>query len=70
MSTDESDLEMVRRHVREGAGRVANQRALIVRLKECALPTEEAETLLDIFEYCQRQHEAHLARAEAKLSPR
>lgn len=70
MSPDESELEMVRRHVREGARHVANQRALIVRLKERALPTGEAEALLTTFEDSQRQHEAHLAMAEAKLSPR
>lgn len=70
MNTDETDLQMVRRHVRQRAGHVANQRALIAGLKERALPTGEAEVLLASFEDLQNEHEAHLARAEAKLPPR
>jgi hypothetical protein len=69
MDADESELEMVRRHVREGAGHVAAQRALVIRLREHGLPTAEAETLLATFEDSQAQHEAHLARAEADASP-
>jgi hypothetical protein len=69
MSAEESELEMVRRHVREGTGHVANQRALIIRLWEHCLPTAEAEALLANFEDLQGQHEAHLARAEAEASP-
>lgn len=65
MNAGETELEMTRRHVREGAEHVANQRALIARLQEQALPTEEAEALLITFEDLQSQHEAHLARIEA-----
>ena len=69
MSADESELEMVRRHVREGAGHVAAQRALVIRLGEHGLPTAEAEALLATFEDSQAQHEAHLAKAEAEARP-
>jgi hypothetical protein len=65
-STDETELGMVRRHVREGEGHLANQRALIARLRAAHLPIEEAEALLTNFEDLQKQHGAHLARVEAK----
>jgi len=66
MGAEETELEMVRRHVREGGEHLANQRALIARLRAAHLPTEEAEGLLDTFEELQRQHRAHLARIEGK----
>lgn len=66
MRAEETELEMVRRHVREGERHLAGQRALIARLRASDLPTEEAEALLDTFEDLQRQHEAHLARVEGK----
>ena len=66
MREDETELEMVRRHVEEGVGHVARQRALITRLGEYNLPTQEAEALLVTFDDIQRQHEDHLARAIAK----
>ncbi|WP_375275322.1 hypothetical protein [Methylorubrum thiocyanatum] len=65
MSTEESELAMVRRHVREGGMQVARQRALVDRLTAEGLPVADAEVLLATFEDLQRQHEAHLARAEA-----
>lgn len=64
MGAEETELAMVRRHVREGGMHVARQRALVDRLKGDGLPVEEAEALLATFEELQRQHEAHLARAE------
>jgi hypothetical protein len=64
MGATETDLEMVQRHVREGEAHLANQRALIARLKVLELPTEEAEALLDTFEDMQRQHKAHLSRIQ------
>ena len=66
MGVAETTLEMVRRHVREGAEHVARQRALLARLKERGLPTAEAERLLEDFEDVQRQHEDHLARAKVE----
>jgi hypothetical protein len=58
----ETELEMVTRHVAEGARHIVKQRALIARLREAGLPTQEAEALLVAFEDSQRQHEDHLAR--------
>ncbi|MGX9981566.1 hypothetical protein [Methylobacterium fujisawaense] len=60
---------MLRRHVRDGAGHVANQRALVARLRSDGLPAEEAEALLATFVDIQRQHEAHLARVIAGTPP-
>lgn len=66
MRAGETELEMVRRHVEEGAEHIAKQRALIARLRQRGLPTQEAESLLVTFEDLQRQHEDHLARTVAK----
>lgn len=66
MGAEETELEMVRRHVREGEEHLASQRAVIERLKASNLPPEEAEALLDTFEELQRQHEAHLVHVEGK----
>jgi ribosomal 50S subunit-associated protein YjgA (DUF615 family) len=63
-SANETELEMVRRHIREGAGQLASQRFLIARMRMNGIPTEEAEALLATFEDSHRQHEAHLARIE------
>ena len=63
-SGDETELEMVRRHIREGAGQLASQRFLIARMRMNGISTDEAETLLATFEDTQRQHEAHLARID------
>ncbi len=60
-SVEETEFEMVRRHIREGAGHLASQRFLIARMRMSGIPTEEAETILATFEDNQRQHEAHLA---------
>ena len=64
METEETELEMVQRHVREGEKHLANQRALIARLQASHRPFEDAEALLHTFEEMQRQHKAHLARIE------
>jgi hypothetical protein len=66
MSTDESEFETVRRHVREGAGHVANQRALVIRLGDHGPPTAKAEALLATFEASKCQHEAHLSKVGAE----
>jgi hypothetical protein len=64
MNTGETKIEMLQRHVREGAEHVAKQRALVARLRGHGLPVEDAESLLVTFEASQHQHEAHLAAAE------
>jgi hypothetical protein len=66
MSADESELAMVQRHVREGEGHLASQRALVARLQAAGLPTGDALALLETFEDMQRQHIAHLTRIEGK----
>ena len=62
MRAGETKLEMVRRHVEEGAGHIEKQRALIAQLWAAGLPTEEAQALLGTFEAVQCQHEDDLAR--------
>ena len=66
MGAEETELEMVQRHVWKGERHLAAQRALIARLTTSGLPIEEAEVLLATFQDTQRQHKAHLARIEAK----
>lgn len=63
-SVEETELEMVRRNICEGAGQLARQRFLIARMRMVGISTEEAETLLATFEDNQMQHEANRARIE------
>lgn len=65
MREAETEPDMVRRHVENGAQHVAKQRALIARLRRKDLPTADAEVLLATFEDLQRQHQDHLMRIEA-----
>lgn len=60
----ETELELVRHHVREGAGHVARQRKIVAGLHADAFLTEIAKQLLVVFEDAQRLHMAHLARLE------
>ena len=64
MTQDETKLQMVQRHVREGASHVQRQREIVAHLRATGCPTETAEMLLSNFEEVQQQHEAHLARME------
>ncbi len=66
MSEKETDLEMVRRHVRQGSACVARQFQLVAKLRADGRPAEVAEQLLANFEDIQQQHEAHLARLEGR----
>ncbi|MBD8909403.1 hypothetical protein [Methylorubrum zatmanii] len=66
MRTAETELEMVRRHIKEGAEHLTKQRALIARLRDAGFSSAEAEALLVNFEHSQRQHEDHLARIMSK----
>lgn len=63
---DESELEMVRRHVCQGADHVARQRAIVARFRAAGVSTDEAEALLALFLHTQKQHEAHLARIDGR----
>lgn len=62
MRDGETEIDMVRRHVKDGARHIVKQRAIIDRLQLWNLPTEDAEALLILFEDIQRQHQEHLAR--------
>ncbi|AIC29804.1 hypothetical protein IE4771_PB00069 (plasmid) [Rhizobium etli bv. mimosae str. IE4771] len=62
MSIDETPAEMVARHVLEGERHLANQTALIERLRRMGLPTEGAEKFLERFYLLQAQHEEHMHR--------
>ena len=66
MTDDETELEMVQRHVREGEAHVERQREIVVELREQGHPTDMAVTLLAEFEDLLRQHKAHLIRIEAQ----
>jgi hypothetical protein len=62
MHADESELEMVQRHVREGERHLVHQREMIAwHLEHGNLP-EQSERLLANFEDMQRLHLEHLAR--------
>jgi hypothetical protein len=62
MMSDETELEMVRRHVREGREHVARQYSTINKIMVGNYPVELAEELLFLFQSIQIQHEAHLDR--------
>jgi hypothetical protein len=62
MMSGETELEMVRRHVREGIEHVARQYTIINKLRAGNYPTELAEEVLLVLQSVQIQHEAHLDR--------
>ena len=67
MGAEETDLEMVQRHIREGKRHLTKQKALVDdSLKASGLLTEEAEALLDTLKDVQGEHEAHRRRLEGK----
>jgi hypothetical protein len=61
----ETEIEMVRRHVREGASTITRQQRLIARLLANGFPTDVALQMLRQFEQSQRQHQEHLDRLES-----
>ena len=64
MYEQETEMEMIRRHVRQGIGHVLQQRERVAKLHASGQSTEVASQILATFETTQRQHEAHLARLE------
>jgi ribosomal protein S5 len=62
MISDETELDMVRRHVRRGVIQVARQHEIIAKLRGANHPTQLAEAVLLAFQSVQVEHEAHLAR--------
>jgi hypothetical protein len=65
----ETPLQMTERHVREGEQRMANQKALIARLKHVgnAVPIDAAVIFLEQMEDFQRLSVEHMDRERAKL---
>jgi hypothetical protein len=62
MQANETELEMVQRHVRDGERHLALQREIIAWHSEHGNSTEQSERLLANFEDMQRLHLEHLAR--------
>jgi hypothetical protein len=60
--SNESELEMAQRHVREGHAIVGRQVALVARLEEKGLRTEEARRVLELLTECLAEHQKHLDR--------
>lgn len=60
----ESDLDMVRRHVKNAELRVAAQRKLIALIAVRRLPLHEAQELLRLYESTLQAHVDHLAHVE------
>lgn len=58
----ETEIEMVRRHVREGEEHVVRQREIVHRLPQSGEVAEIARALLVEFEKSLEAHRAHLAR--------
>ena len=66
MTSGETELEMVERHVRQGQRRLANQRQLIAHLGRQGLSIELAQRLLNNLEEVQELHLQHLARIQGR----
>jgi hypothetical protein len=64
LATPESDLDMVKRHVRNAELRVAAQRKLIALIAVRRLPLKEAHELLHLYEVTLQAHVDHLDHVE------
>jgi uncharacterized protein HemY len=62
----ETELQMVQRHVREGAQTVSRQRELVGRFLDHSVEWKRAMDLLELFEDIQLLHEDHLERLYRK----
>ena len=62
MSEPETELEMVRRHVREGMAHVTRQREIVADFEDHGFPIDLARELLSEFEATLGEHERHLMR--------
>jgi hypothetical protein len=65
MAAHETELEMVRRHVREGEAHITRQREIVAVLLDGSDLHQLAEDLLLVLEESLWLHRAHLARLEA-----
>ena len=59
---DETELEMTRRHIREGAEQIARQREVLSRLRPRSEVANIARSVLAQLEESQKLHVAHLER--------
>lgn len=59
---DETTLQMVQRHVRQGEVLVLRQRKLVAKIIDAGRDPDEAESILVMLENSQDQHVAHLER--------
>ncbi|WP_406854640.1 hypothetical protein ABEG18_19115 [Alsobacter sp. KACC 23698] len=67
MAAQESEIDMVRRHVRDGMKCVTRQQQVVSQLPLGGRSRELAEALLRQFEIVQNEHSSHLARLEFEL---
>ncbi|MDP3491886.1 MAG: hypothetical protein Q8R82_02140 [Hyphomonadaceae bacterium] len=63
----ETELEMVQRHVREGAAHVIRQTELVAKLELDGHDATAAQSLLSTFEEMQAEHLAHLDRIRGRV---
>ncbi|MBB3660230.1 hypothetical protein FHX15_005499 [Rhizobium sp. BK650] len=68
MGSDETPAEMALRHVLEGEKHIADQIALIERLRLMGLPTEDAEDLLERFHLLQASTRSICAGSQTSAS--
>ena len=59
---EESEIEMVERHVREGEEHVASQREIVASLLPESGLADAARDILALFEETLERHRSHLAR--------
>ena len=59
---EETDIEMVQRHVCEGEEHIVRQRELVAKLPPDSDLAESAQQLLTVFEENLKSHRKHLAR--------
>jgi hypothetical protein len=64
--SQESVLEMVERHVRQGGAHIARQKTLIEELRALSLPTLAAEAFLRVLEDTLVSHRTHAERLRLK----
>lgn len=59
---DETALQMVQRHVRQGEALILRQRKIVARIIDAGGDTRDAENFLVMLEDAQNLHIAHLER--------
>ena len=66
-NTQESDLDIVKRHVQNSQQRVTTQREVMVILVAKLQPTQQARELLQLFEETWQAHADHLSHVEESV---